>query len=198
MTSTKASIWLQIVFGLVLIPCAVGAQSISSTITVIQQGLHEQYRQILERIPDGSVEVLTSPHPDAVWLEQMFLQALTRDGRSIVTTGGATTVRLIFADVSTRYEVLEQSDSIRRIVTVDVGATVTQNGMASVLPLTPWVDSVIVLRQDALAAQDAQHTSTHAELPLPERTVWDDVLEPAIFVVAAVATVVLLFTVRSQ
>jgi len=192
------SIWLWVAIVLLLVPCTADAQPISSTTMVIQQGLDEQYRQIIDRIPEGSVEVQTSPHPDAVWLEQMFLQALVRSGRSIVTTGGSSVVRLVFADVSTRYETVEMSDSIRRIVTVDVGATVLQNDRASVIPLTPSTETIVVLRQDALAAQSTQHTSTHAEMPLPERTMWDDVLEPAIFVVAAVATVVLLFTVRSQ
>lgn len=190
--------WLGVPLGIVLCCGWVWAQPVTSTTVVVQQGLAQQYGQIIERIPPGSVEVQVSAHPDAAWLEQEFLQQVVRNDRSIVTSGGRSVVRLVFADVSTRYESIEQTDSVRRVVTVDVGATIQQEGSTIVVPSRPLADTVVMLRQDASAAQSTQHTSTHAELPLPERTVWDDVLEPAIFVVAAVATVVLLFTVRSQ
>ena len=106
--------------------------------------------------------------------------------------------RVVPSDVSTRYEAIEDSDSIRRIITVDVRANlIGERTMAPAAP-GPYTDTVMCTREEAESAQSPQHFATRGEIPPAESSFWDDVLEPVVFVAAAVATVVLLFTVRSQ
>jgi len=174
------------------------AAEIAPAQKVITDLLQEAHTAVIEQLDERPFQLERSEHPDGRWLESQFLTQATRAGKQAVTSSADIVVTIVYNDVSTRYETVEQADSVRRVITVDISATIQRNGTLHVIPIEPMRSTVVCLRQNALAAESDQHSSTHAELPLPERTVWDDVLEPAIFVVAAVATVVLLFTVRSQ
>ena len=174
------------------------AAEVASTQRVITDMLRWAHGVVIERIDDRPFQLERIEHPDGRWLESQFLTQATRAGKQAVTSDAEVVVTLVYNDVSTRYELVEQADSIRRVITVDLSAQVQHDGRIKMTTIEPMQDTVVCSRQDALAAESQQHRATHGEMPDPDRTVWDDVLEPAIFVVAAVATVVLLFTVRSQ
>ena len=174
------------------------SQNTPGTQTVIRAMFDEAFADIIASVPDSSVSVSVSDHPDSRWIEAEFLTALSASGKEILTSQAQVSISLYPVDVSTTYRVVESADSIQRVVTVSLAAVVIRHGRVEPLNVAPRADTTVCLRTDAVAAESAQHSATRGEMPLPERTVWDDVLEPAIFVVAAVATVVLLFTVRSQ
>ena len=165
---------------------------------VITTMLQQAHGSVVEQLDDRPLRLERVDHPDGPWLESQFLTQATRAGKSVVTSEAPVVLTLVYNDVSTRYESVEHTDSIRRVITVDLSAEVERDGQRTLITASPTQDTLVCLRQDALAAESRQHRSTHGEMPVPDRTVWDDVLEPAIFVVAAAATVVLLFTVRSQ
>lgn len=166
------------------------------TTEVVQHALRGIYRTVLEHVPTLPSHVSTTNHPDRLWLSQELYEVYpqsTTDDR-----GRTDTLLLIFGDVSLRYENTESVDSVRRIIVVDVGARYVADGKTAVLSLAPAIDTVVCSRMDARAAESSQHSCTSAPMPEPPSSFWDTVLEPMIFVAAAVATVVLLFTVRSQ
>ena len=174
------------------------AAEVASSQRVITDLLKKAHASVIDEMDDRPFQLGRIEHPDGRWLESQFLTQATRAGKQAVTSDAEVVVTLVYNDVSTRYELVEQADSIRRVITVDVDARIELDGQLSVISIEPTQVVDVCLRQDALAAESQQHQATHGEMPDPDRTVWDDVLEPAIFVVAAVATVVLLFTVRSQ
>ncbi len=174
------------------------AAEVPSTQRVITSMLQHAHGMVIDQMDDRPFRLERVDHPDGPWLESQFLTLATRAGKEAVTSDASVVLTLVYNDVSTRYELVEHTDSIRRVITVDVTAQVARDGRVSTISTDPMQDTIVCLRQDALAAESRQHHATHGEMPDPDRTVWDDVLEPAIFVVAAVATVVLLFTVRSQ
>jgi len=188
---------------LVVVLCWVGgvplvAADVTPTQRVISTMLERAHAVVIDGIGDQPYRLEHVDHPDGPWLESLFLTQASRAGKQAVTSDADVVVSVVYNDVSTRYELVDQADSIRRVVTVDLSATIKRGERLEVYTIDPLTDTVVCIRQDAVAAESTQHAATHGEMPVAERTVWDDVLEPAIFVVAAVATVVLLFTVRSQ
>jgi len=180
-----------------IVPCRAG--EVTSTIEVVTRSMEGAIDSALRTIPAGSrIQVSVDNHPDARWLESTVMRLATEKRIVIATEQTTSEVSVVVNDLSTKYEAVGSADSIRRVVTTDVSFIVTSGGERRVVQPPAQRDVVTCLRRDALAAESAQHASTHGEMPAEERTLWDDVLEPAIFVVAAVATVVLLFTVRSQ
>ncbi len=172
------------------------AQPVRPALDVIQRAVRELYRAVIERVPAMPAQVYTTNHPDQLWLSQELYATYQEVGRTAMTS--ADTLTLVFSNVSMRYENVDAADSVRRIITVDVGARIVRNGSNEVLPMTPIVDTVVCSRSEARAAESLQHSCTSAQMPEPPTSFWDTVMEPMIFVAAAVATVVLLFTVRSQ
>jgi hypothetical protein len=174
------------------------AAEVPSTQRVISSLLRSAHDTVVEQMDDRPFRLERVDHPDGPWLESQFLTQATRAGREAVTSDAPVVVTVVYNDVSTRYELVEHSDSVRRVITVDLSAQIEHDGQRMLVTPEPAQDTIVCLRQDALAAESQQHQATHGEMPDPDRTIWDDVLEPAIFVVAAAATIVLLFTVRSQ
>jgi hypothetical protein len=105
---------------------------------------------------------------------------------------------LIVRDLSTVYQATGDADTVVRIVTVAMDAKVSADGESCLISPAPYQRRDTCLRREAMLEQSSQLNATHGELPAEERTMWEDLLEPAIFVAAAATTVVLLFTVRSQ
>lgn len=172
------------------------AQPVRPALDVIQRAVRELYRAVIERVPAMPAQVYTTNHPDQLWLSQELYATYQEVGRTAMTS--TDTLTLVFSNVSMRYENVDAADSVRRIITVDVGARIVRNGSNEVLPMTPIVDTVVCSRAEARAAESLQHSCTSSQMPEPPTSFWDTVMEPMIFVAAAVATVVLLFTVRSQ
>jgi hypothetical protein len=84
------------------------------------------------------------------------------------------------------------------VITVQLEASLVTGDIRKPLRVSPRVDSVLCRRDDALATQSDQHSSTHGHLPAAPSSFWDDAAQPLIFVAAAITTVALLFTVRSK
>lgn len=137
-------------------------------------------------------------HADAAWIAAVIAPSLG----DVATLGSSATTRALRItpiDVSTRYEAHEHADSVHRIITVNMAAAVLDaDGTQRTIPTTEQRRSSVLSRTQALALQSKQYSCSWAELPPPATSFWQDVLEPAVFVGAAIVTTVLLFTVRSQ
>jgi hypothetical protein len=60
------------------------------------------------------------------------------------------------------------------------------------------LDTAMVAREDVVLLDSPQHNASHGVVPPRPTTMWEDVAQPVVFIAAAVVTIVLLFTVRSQ
>ena len=176
-----------------------------STIERMNTMLQKSITEVIRQVPADSISVRVAPHPDADFIRVMAIDAL---GARTVITGTSTTVLVgtstdadLFitpVDVSTRYEATDAADSLDRVLSVTLKAVLTENGNTKALHTESLTERERMHRTDALRLQSMQRSSTYAQIPPMTTTFWDDVLQPAIFVAAAVTTVLLLFTVRSQ
>lgn len=180
-------------------PIFVTGQTLQSTTTVVEQSLTSAATELVAPFSKGEVvQITVEEHPDARWIESVILREAQGKGLDVRNTDADASLIVVPTNVSTIYELVPESDFVLRIVTVELSAIVSRGNTKHNIVSTPIRDSTTCFRQDAIAAESHQHRSTHGELPLPESSLWDDALEPVIFIGAAVATVVLLFTVRSQ
>jgi hypothetical protein len=190
-------------FGMLTITllCAVttAAAEIPPALDVVSKMTETSVRAIVAAIPANSSLTLTvADHPDARWVEASVLRAFTDAGHTVLTSGSPTDVQIVIKDLSTRYSAREHSDSVDRVITVALEAIFTTNGTRRTVGPPLERERITCTRSEAKASESTQHRATQAELPPPHSSMWDDIVEPVIFVTAAVATVVLLFTVRSK
>ncbi len=145
----------------------------------------------------GSVALDVSPGPDAYWVESEFLRILQSKNVTVLKQA-ETQVNLVVKELRTMYSYTPSSDTVERLLRVHIEAIARQGETVRLIsaPIAEQRDTLS--RTDALRKQSTQRSSLYAELPPEKRTMWEDILEPAVFIVAAVTTVVLLFTVRSQ
>lgn len=173
-------------------------ERVRTTTDVVRAGMQTVHRALVQQMQSVPRTIQTTEHPDRLWFTQELYDVLTETSRQRQLQESMDTLYVVYNDVSTRYENVESADSVRRIVNVDISARLVSAGRTSVLALPVFSDTVVCTRAEAQAAESSQHRCTSGMIPAPQTTLWDDILEPAIFITAAVATVVLLFTVRSQ
>lgn len=174
------------------------ASEMVSTDHILDSLLKEVCNEIANQIPAiDTLSVSVSIHPDAEFVETIMLEAL--GGRSTVISRTSTNnlLRIVIKDMSTRYSAL-LADSIQRVITVSFTGILELNGVVKPLTISDRLRTDVGSRKEAAQAESQQHAASHGQMPDPERTFWDDILEPAIFVAAAATTVILLFTVRSK
>lgn len=141
-------------------------------------------------------------HPERAWFEASMMAALQARGVHVTRGTEGARHRVVILDASTRYLPAESTDSIVRVVTFRLfEETIDVDG--NNMPVTP-IDTLKTRRVDVMsraniaATQTDQQPSMRGDVPPPPRDLWDDILEPVVYVAAAAVTVVLLFTVRSR
>lgn len=171
------------------------------TVTVIDEWLRDCMRTMVNSVqPGDTLRIEIAPHPDDAWLRATAVQVAEERGAMVVGEGGMASSKLsiVAVDVRTDYVNTDVADTITRTITVSLRGTLdTPRGGISSVPCSKQRQEH-VHRDVAARLQSDQHASTHAVIPAKPTTFWQDILEPAIFVGAAVITAALLFTVRSQ
>jgi hypothetical protein len=173
------------------------AQDVPSSLDVMQ-GFVRNVADTLRAIagPDtDTVRMRVHDHPDALWFESIIMQRCDEQRVPIrIATANDQTVTLVVSDASTSYQPHMHPDSLVREVVLD--ASMRRNN--NVYKLQKQTRQDVVAHEQAAAKQSDQHASTKAVVPEKQPSLWDDVLQPIVFIGAAVVTLVLLFTVRSQ
>lgn len=168
------------------------------TVDVVESAVRELVDTVMMRsgVTAGSgMEVFVHDHPDAQWIRSIVARRMEERGVPVVVGSAARAdLDVVIMDVSTRYQLTSNPDSVEREVVVKLETTYRQRR----LPLEPKSVRTTLGRTEAQATQSTQHTGTHAALPEAPSSLWNDVLEPLIYVGAAIVTVVLFYTVRTQ
>lgn len=181
----------------IVLPLLGSAQDVPSSLNVIEgfvRNIADSLQVIAGPSPD-TLRVHVYEHPDAPWFESIIAQRSQELGIPFrAVRGNEYAVGLVIANAATTLETSNHADSLVRSVTL--AASVRHNGVVRQLPVQKRQD--VIPYEQGLRAQSDQHASTKAELPARQPSLWDDVLQPIVFIGAAVVTIVLLFTVRSQ
>ncbi len=108
------------------------------------------------------------------------------------------TVNILRCGVQLRLDSTD-SDILHRYIDVHINASLT-TASGRIINLCDFRDNYTdsFNRHQLDYAQTSSYSFAYAEPPEPERDFFDEVVEPLVAVSAAVVTVVLLFTVRSQ
>lgn len=169
-----------------------------NTITVIEREFVTVVSEALRHVGDGSdVELTVASHPDQSWFRGLALTA-AGSRRLFIVDGAPNKIEVVPRNIGTTYLATDNDDTVVREVRMILDVIITKEGKTHVETVAPAPRVTRCSRADALRAQSLQHTSTHAELPPQHRTFWDDIVEPVVFIAAAITTAALLFTVRSQ
>lgn len=189
--------------------CSVGALSAAdvpaapSTTDVFTQMVRTWTLQRYPRTPRADTTVIdVAPHPDRIWFETMITAYVQHDRAVVVRRDSGVRHRIVIDDASTRYDIADHPDSVVRYITLGIREEhIGLNGTVRAVGIgepTQLVRRDVIARAHATMLESTQHACTHGTIPERPTTFWDDVVQPVIFVGAAVVTVVLLFTVRSQ
>ena len=141
-----------------------------------------------------------SPHPDADWIAGIIGRRVQQLDGTVHKTNEPPNpgIHITISDVSTRYSIVEGTDSILRTIIVRLDAYKGASSQSGFIALPTLRREDVITRNEALAADSRQHSGSHGDLPPAPLSFWDDVAQPIVFIAAAATTVLLLFTVRSQ
>ncbi len=178
---------------------SVHVSTVPHTVDVIEAAVRDLTDTLITRagVSTGDpIPLFVHEHPDASWIRSIVARRMEEQGVPVVIAEASpqAVLELTIMDVSTRYAPVAARDSLERQVVVKLGSSYRRKAVA----LASRTESRIISRPDARATQSAQHASTYAELPEAPSSIWEDALEPLIYIAAAVVTIVLFFTVRTQ
>jgi hypothetical protein len=177
---------------------AAHAQDVEPTQRVLERLLVRAGEEICSRAGDSNVRFTVSQHPDAPWIATMLRDPANSRGclSQIVDSTASAQLVIVCRDVQTTYANAQHQDTVVRSVVVDVAAIQRENG--SQFHAVRLVDTTHVARTEVPMLDSQQHMATHGVVPARPTTLWEDIAQPVVFIAAAVVTVVLLFTGRSQ
>jgi len=190
-----------VVLVLLVCGCSMIHAQVPSTADVFQTHI-QAWAEARSPVLGSSVTIDVAAHPDKTWFEAAMISALRDRGVDAIRGDEGPRLRIVLVDASTRYTRTDHPDSVLRIVTARLyEERIEADGRA--VPLRT-ADMLSLQRTDILgrdhvsALQSTQYPAMHGDVPPPPRDIWDDILEPVVYVAAAAVTVVLLFTVRSK
>ena len=173
------------------------AQSVEPTQRIVERLLLQAGDSICARAGDASVRFAVTNHPDAAWIATSLRDptAVRQCLSQIVDSSSLAQVTVVCRDVQTSYANAHHPDTVLRSVVVDLAAIDRASTRTYTVRL---LDSAYVARADVALLDTRQHMATHGVVPARPTTLWEDIAQPVVFIGAAVVTIVLLFTVRSQ
>lgn len=192
-----------VLLGALFFAMSVGAtaQPVPNTVDVIDKAISDVADSVCASVRAPELSFSVAEHPDRDWAASIIGRRMQKAGRvaHVVRTEDEADIVFSIEDISTRYALREDSDSILRTVVVQITA---RNRRASPTGLMLSVPTLrredMITREVAEATESQQHSGSHGTVPPPPTSFWDDVAQPVIFIAAAATTVLLLFTVRSQ
>ncbi|HYF03131.1 MAG TPA: hypothetical protein VEC36_07135 [Patescibacteria group bacterium] len=115
------------------------------------------------------------------------------------TNGIRPSTEILLKDFAVRYFPYPgEADSLMREGQIILSLIINSNTAPIVIPNISFKIRDFIARNDILFLEESQHSFTRAPVPPHETTFWDEYGEPFLFIAAAVITLALLFTVRSQ
>lgn len=146
----------------------------------------------------SQVWVSLEPHPAQWLLEHALVERLSGCGYQLFSTGSDTLPRLTvaIADVGVQYETLS-ADRLRRTVRWHLVATL-RHPDGRLQALAPWhgvaQDTIV---REAIPLVEQPYSFGSAPVP-QQRSLWRELVEPALAVGTGAVILLLLFTLRSR
>lgn len=194
-----------VLLGILLVSQAtiLSAGELENTFDIVSREAARQVSAIIDSIPNHNattmdLQLVVAGHPDRAWLETQALRAIEqRSDIAVVRTDTTCLLELVVMDMSTKYHKTQSVDTVERVVTVAIEGLYKCDRQRRIVP-KPAIMHDRCSRSEAERNQSLQLTATSAPLPELEQSTYEAIIEPVIFVAAAIVTIVLAFTVRSK
>lgn len=170
--------------------------------SLVLGGVYQVYEQ-LQNLGFKSYNVDFGAHP-ADWLveQHLFREVDGADIRLLrkPRTDTNALLQLHIRHLGPTYSLYDpHSDSLIREVSLDLRAQIQYgNGKINVLSIAAESSVDTIARSELVFLESKQHSFANAPVPEAPTGVFTEIVEPLVMVSAAILTVVLLFTVRSQ
>lgn len=115
-----------------------------------------------------------------------------------ITLDTTSILKISVVDVATRYENTSSSDSLERVITIKIRSSLQLDNSKSPLEILDVRYTDRISRQSVNMLNSRIYPFASAKPPMPDLSFWEKYLEPAIITTAAVLTVWLFFSVRSN
>lgn len=118
--------------------------------------------------------------------------------KEIESSGYKRKIRIVIDEMKTTFQKTEKKDSILRIITLKYTFFVEEDGIVK-KPIEFKENYKDIINPSNLSGINSDlHDFARGELPQEKPTVFEEIFEPLIVVTAAVVTLILLFTIRSN
>lgn len=177
------------------------AQPVANTVDVIDGAISTIADSVCASYRSVELSFYVAEHPDQEWATSILGRRMQHAGRATHVVRSEEESDLVFTieDISTRYALREDADSVLRTIVVQITARNRRASPSGLMLAVPMIRQEDVIARDvAEATESRQHSGSHGTIPPPPTSFWDDLAQPVIFIAAAATTVLLLFTVRSQ
>lgn len=192
----KSAIFISLFAVFFLFKTSASAQPIPTNFQLLDNLAKHAADSVQNFLKSRSIERATftaEQHP-ALWLLKMhFAENFSFNNDSTFKNVRS---ELFLKDFAVRYfPYADETDSLIRSAQIIISGT-TNHGFN--IPEIAFKNSDVIARTDLQFIEEAQYPFAAAPIPQRETSFWEEYAEPLIFISAAVVTLALLFTVRSQ
>ena len=159
--------------------------------------------QLITKNEVKELEILVLPHPASYLIEQYFLSCANDKGLTFFlpdSNSNRAKITLWISSIDVKYErISSDSDSLTRIISVSLsGKMQTKEGTIKAIEILERTYNDLITDDDIVYIQNSSYNFTKGQIPPQQSTFFDSIVEPLVVVTAAIITIVLLFTVRSN
>jgi len=159
--------------------------------------------EIIHRLEQNHADslIIEFAQHNGTWIiEQHLLKAGKISGKLFFThhQNKLSLLTVNIKEMNVGYSLHKNDDSLSRKINLVIANTLEkQNGILYGLPEINLVWKDDISRDDLLFVENSPYPFTKGKIPEPERTFFEKIAEPVIFISTAIVTIALLFSVRS-
>ena len=174
--------------------------------TIVDSLLNEASLNIISNLSKSDIKksyLSVSEHPAKDLLKNLLIKNSSGLGvtflEGIPNISTDNSIEILIKETGVEYFETENDSIFTRIIIVDIFTSVRSvEGILSSIPETKYIYTDTIPSMSKYHIENSSANYTKAELPKKEMSFFEEILEPAIVIVTAAATVILLFTVRSE
>jgi hypothetical protein len=172
--------------------------SAESNKTIIDSLVSEFATRIIQVLNKKNIDKINiSTKSNFEYFNDNFINNLI-DGNIQIDSESPIKLKLVMKDISVEYFELKSEDFQRRISLDFVVFLEEKDGSINILNKEEFTYSDTITSNDLELIENSNYPFTKGKFPTKNKSIFDEIIEPVIIVSAAIISVVLFFTVRSN
>lgn len=132
-----------------------------------------------------------------IFFEQIFLGKCQENNVKVLVSGG-TLLDISITEIIVNYYLMEHKDSLKRTIEVNLFYKYSHNNSIKANDVSNLIFNDNILFDDTQFIESKDFSFTKSKLPKKKSTFFEKYVEASAITIAAILTVVLLFTIRSN